>query len=138
MAKKESVEKKWWILDVENKVLGRVASKLATILSGKSKPIYTPHVDTGDFVVVVNADKINLTGKKFQDKVYYSHTGFTGGIKKITASKLLDKNPEEILRKAVKGMLPKNKLSRDMLSKLKIYKGTEHPHSAQQPEKLEI
>jgi large subunit ribosomal protein L13 len=138
VAKKEEIVRDWYLVDVDNKVLGRVASEIANILRGKRKPIYTPSVDTGDFVVVVNAAKIGLTGKKLSDKVYYSHSGFPGGLKSITAGKLLDKKPEELLRKAVKGMLPKNKLARHMLSKLKVYAGAEHPHEAQQPKPLDI
>ncbi len=138
MAKKEKVERKWLIVDATNQVVGRLSTKIASVLRGKHKPIYTPHVDTGDFVVVINAEKLVFTGKKLDDKVYYHHTGYMGGIKEINAKKLLEKNPEEIIRKAVKGMLPKNKLGRQMLSKLKIYKGNEHPHSAQKPEKLEV
>ena len=138
MAKKDEVEKKWWVIDAENQIVGRLASKIALILRGKNKPIYTPHVDTGDFVVVINADKVKFTGKKLEDKMYYKHTGFMGGLKEINAKKLLETKPEEVLFRAVRGMLPKNKLGRKMIKKLKIYKGTEHPHSAQKPEKLEI
>ena len=138
MAKKETVERNWWIVDAEDKVLGRLAVKIANILRGKNKPIFTPHVDTGDFVIVVNAEKIKLTGKKYDNKIYYRHTGYMGGLKEAPAKKLLSEKPEEVLRKAVKGMLPKNKLGRKMIKKLKIYKGIEHPHIAQQPEILEI
>ncbi len=138
MAKKEEVERKWWIVDAEDKIVGRVASKVAAILRGKNKVIYTPHVDTGDFVVIINADKMRFTGKKLENKKYYKHTGYIGGIKEITAKKLLEKKPEEIIKKAVKGMLPKNKLGRKMFKKLKVYAGSEHPHEAQMPEKLEI
>ena len=138
MAKKESIDRKWWIIDAQDKVVGRLAAKIATILRGKNKAIFTPHVDTGDFVVVINADKIRFTGRKLEDKMYYHHSGYMGGIKEISAKKLLEKKPEEIIKKAVKGMLPKNKLGRQMFKKLKIYTGTEHPHIAQQPEKLEL
>jgi large subunit ribosomal protein L13 len=138
MAKNEEINRKWWIIDAEDKIVGRVASKIASILRGKTKTIYTPHVDTGDFVVVINADKMRFTGRKLDDKKYYNHSGYMGGIKEITAKKLFEKKPEEIIRKAVKGMLPKNKLGRKMFKKLKVYAGTEHPHSAQKPEKLEI
>ena len=138
VAKKEEVTRDWYLVDAENQVLGRVATQIANGLRGKNKPTFTPSVDTGDFVVVVNAEKIALTGNKLADKVYYSHTGFPGGIKSITAEKLLAKKPEEVIRKAVKGMLPKNKLSRHMLSKLKIYSGGEHPHKAQQPKALNV
>jgi len=138
MAKNEEINRKWWIIDAEDKIVGRVASKIASILRGKTKTIYTPHVDTGDFVVVINADKMRFTGRKLDDKKYYNHSGYMGGIKEITAKKLFEKKPEEIIIKAVKGMLPKNKLGRKMFKKLKVYAGTEHPHSAQKPEKLEI
>lgn len=138
VAKKEEVTRDWYLVDADNKVLGRIATEIANVLRGKNKPIYTPSVDTGDFVIVVNAEKIALTGKKLADKVYYSHSGFPGGLKEITAGKLLEKKPEDVIRKAVKGMLPKNKLSRSMLSKLKIYAGPEHPHKAQQPKALNI
>lgn len=138
VAKEGEFTRDWYLVDVENKVLGRVATEIASILRGKKKPIFTPSVDTGDFVIVVNAEKIALTGNKMADKTYYSHSGFPGGIKAITAGKLVEKNAEELIKKAVKGMLPKNKLARHMLSKLKIYTGTEHPHKAQMPKKLEI
>lgn len=138
VAKKEEVTRDWYLIDAENLVLGRVATQIANVLRGKNKPTYTPSVDTGDFIIVVNAEKIALTGKKLSDKVYYSHSGYPGGIKSITAGKLLDKKPEDLLRIAVKGMLPKNKLARHMLSKLKIYTGAAHPHEAQQPKALSI
>ncbi|MCM0082731.1 50S ribosomal protein L13 [Geomonas sp. Red32] len=138
VAKKEEVTRDWYLVDVDNKVLGRVATEIANVLRGKNKPTFTPSVDTGDFVIVVNAEKIALTGKKFSDKTYYSHSSFPGGLKEITAGKLLDKKPEELLKKAVKGMLPKNKLARHMLKKLKIYSGSAHPHAAQQPKNLNI
>jgi large subunit ribosomal protein L13 len=126
----------WFLVDVENQVLGRVATRIADVLRGKNKPTYTPSVDTGDFVVVVNAAKIALTGNKLSDKMYYSHSGFPGGIKSISAGKLLEKRAEDVIRKAVKGMLPKNKLASQMLKKLKIYAGSTHPHEAQQPKTL--
>jgi large subunit ribosomal protein L13 len=138
VAKEGEITRDWYLVDVDNKVLGRVASEIASILRGKKKPIYTPSVDTGDFVIVVNAEKICLTGKKSADKVYYSHSGFPGGLKEITAGKLLEKKPEDLIKKAVKGMLPKNKLARHMLSKLKVYSGSEHPHKAQLPKTLDI
>jgi large subunit ribosomal protein L13 len=138
VAKKETVNHKWFVVDAENVVLGRLATQIANVLRGKHKPIYTPSVDTGDFVVVVNAEKIALTGNKVADKVYYSHSGFPGGIKSSTAGELLTKKPEELIRKAVKGMLPKNKLASHMLKKLKIYSGTAHPHEAQQPAQLSL
>jgi large subunit ribosomal protein L13 len=138
VAKKEDVTRDWYLVDVDNKVLGRVATQIANVLRGKNKPTFTPSVDTGDFVIVVNAEKIALTGKKFADKTYYSHSSFPGGLKEISAAKLIEKKPEELLKKAVKGMLPKNKLARHMLKKLKIYSGADHPHSAQQPKNLNI
>ncbi len=138
VARKEDVVRDWYVVNVENKVLGRVATEIAGILRGKNKPTFTPSVDTGDFVIVLNAEKIALTGNKLADKTYYSHSGFPGGIKSITAGKLLEKKPADVLKKAVKGMLPKNKLARNMLSKLKIYAGSEHPHQAQMPKALEL
>jgi large subunit ribosomal protein L13 len=137
-AKKDDVERNWYLVDAEGQVLGRLASHLARILRGKLKPIYTPHVDTGDFVVVVNADKIRLTGKKLDKKVYFWHTGYPGGIKDISAKDLLAKKPERVLKHAVKGMLPKNPLGRKMFKKLKVYAGPDHPHQAQEPELLKI
>ena len=138
IAKEGQFTRDWYLVDVENKVLGRVATEIAQILRGKKKPIYTPSVDTGDFVIVVNAEKIALTGNKMADKTYYSHSGFPGGIKAITAGKLVEKNAEELIKKAVKGMLPKNKLARHMLNKLKVYTGSEHPHKAQMPKQIEL
>jgi large subunit ribosomal protein L13 len=129
---------RWWVVDAEGAVLGRLASHVAARLKGKFNPLYTPHVDTGDSVIVVNAAKIKLTGKKLEQKTYYRHSGYTGGIKAITARKLLESKPEEVIRKAVRGMLPKNTMGREMVKKLKVYAGSEHPHSAQQPESLEI
>ena len=138
VAKTKEVTRDWYLVDAENQVLGRIATTIANVLRGKNKPTFTPSVDTGDFIVVVNAEKIALTGNKLADKMYYSHSGYPGGIKSITAGKLLDKKPEDIIKHAVKGMLPKNKLARHMLSKLKIYAGSEHPHKAQQPKSLTI
>jgi large subunit ribosomal protein L13 len=138
VAKKEDVTRDWYLVDVDNKVLGRVATEIANVLRGKNKPTFTPSVDTGDFVIVVNAEKIALTGKKLSDKMYYSHSGYVGGLKEITAGKLIEKKPEDLLKKAVKGMLPKNKLARHMLKKLKIYAGEAHPHAAQNPKNLNI
>ena len=138
MAKKGEVERKWYVIDASDKIVGRLATKIATILRGKHKPVYTPHVDTGDFVIVVNAEKIKFTGTKLEKKIYYKHTGYIGGLKETTAKKMLEKKPEEIIRLAVKGMLPKGRLGRKLLKKLKVYRGSEHPHQAQQPEKLEI
>ncbi len=137
-AKKEEVQRNWYLVDAEGKVLGRLASQLARVLRGKNKPIYTPHVDTGDFVVVINADKVQLTAKKMEQKVYYWHTGYPGSLKSINAKTLLTRKPEMILKKAVKGMLPKNPLGRKMFRKLKVYAGPNHPHQAQQPQQLEI
>ena len=138
VAKEHEVSKKWYLVDARDKVLGRMATQIATRLRGKQKPIFTPHMDAGDFIVVVNADKLVLTGKKWDDKIYYRHSGYIGGLKQISARKLLEKKPEDILRLAVKGMLPKNSLGRRQLKKLKIYAGSEHPHHAQQLEKLEV
>ena len=138
VAKTKEVTRDWYLVDAENQVLGRIATTIANVLRGKNKPTFTPSVDTGDFIVIVNAEKIALTGNKLADKMYYSHSGYPGGIKSITAGKLLDKKPEDIIKHAVKGMLPKNKLAYHMLSKLKIYSGSEHPHKAQQPKALAI
>ncbi len=137
-AKKEELDHQWYLVDAEGKVLGRLAAQLATILRGKHKPIYTPHVDTGDCVVVVNAKKVTLTGKKMKDKIYHHYTGYPGGIREMNAEKLLAKKPTEMIRVAVKGMLPKNSLGREMLRKLKIYAGPSHPHEAQKPIPLQI
>jgi large subunit ribosomal protein L13 len=138
MAKREDVQRDWYIVDAENKVLGRLASELAKILRGKNRPDFTPHVDTGDYVIVINADKVTLTGNKWKDKVYYRHSGYPGGIKSITAENLRAKRPEDLIRFAVKGMLPKNRLGRKLFKKLKVYAGGEHPHQAQQPKPIEI
>lgn len=137
-AKQEEVIRDWYLVDAENKILGRLACEIAHRLRGKHKAIFAPYMDTGDFVIVVNAEKISLTGKKLTDKVYYHHTGYPGGIKAITAGKLLKEKPEEVLRTAVRGMLPKNTLGRAMLKKLKIYTGGDHPHEAQCPRILEL
>jgi large subunit ribosomal protein L13 len=138
VAKEKEVSKKWYLIDAKDKVLGRMATQIAMRLRGKHKPIYTPHADTGDFVVVVNADKVVLTGKKWDNKFYYRHSGYIGGLKQISAKDLREKKPRDILRFAVRGMLPKNSLGRRQLRKLKVYVGPDHPHQAQQPEKLEI
>ena len=138
VAKKETVNLQWFVVDAENIVLGRLATQIANVLRGKHKPVYTPSVDTGDFVIVVNAEKIALTGSKTVGKIYYSHSGFPGGIKSATAGEMLNTKPEEVIRKAVKGMLPKNKLARHMLKKLKVYAGASHPHEAQQPSALSL
>lgn len=138
MAKANEIERKWYIIDAENKVLGRLATEIATILRGKNKPIYTPHVDTGDFVIVINADKVKLTGKKLDQKNYTYHTGYPGGLRQVPYKNLIVKNPEKIIELAVKGMLPKNSLGRSMYRKLKVYRGTEHGHEAQKPEVYEF
>ncbi len=138
VAKEKEVSKKWYLVDAKDRVVGRIATQIAMRLRGKHKPIFTPHADTGDFVVVVNADKVILTGRKWDNKIYYRHTGYIGGLKQISAKKLLEKKPEDILRFAVRGMLPKNSLGRRQLKKLKIYAGSDHPHEAQQLEKWEI
>ena len=136
-AKTHEVERSWYAVDAEGKVLGRLAAKIASILRGKHKAEYTPHVDTGDFIVVTNVEKLIVTGNKAQDKVYYSHSGFPGGIKGVTFEKLQKRNPARVLERAVKGMLPKNPLGRDMYRKLKIYVGNSHPHVAQEPKPLD-
>ena len=136
--KKEEADNQWFLVNAEGKVLGRLATGLASRLRGKHKPAFTPHVDTGDFLVVINAEKVVLTGKKLQDKKYYRYSGYPGGLKETNAEKLLSKKPTELLRIAVKGMLPKNSLGRQMLRKLKVYSGTTHPHEAQKPVALEI
>ena len=137
-AKPAEVVHDWYVVDAEGKTLGRLASEIASRLRGKHKPSYTPHVDTGDYIVVINADKIAVTGKKAQDKKYYRHTGYPGGIKENNFTKLLAHKPEDVLFKAVKGMLPKGPLGYAMIKKLKLYAGTEHPHTAQQPKALDI
>ena len=137
-AKQEDIKRSWHVVDANGKTLGRLATVVASVLKGKNKPIYTRHVDTGDFGIVVNADKIHLTGKKLDQKVYYSHSGFPGGLKSITAGTLLKTKPEDVVKKAVEGMLPKTRLGKQMLSKLKIYAGDQHPHAAQQPAEMKI
>lgn len=138
IAKPEQIEKKWYVVDAEGKTLGRFASEIAKILTGKNKPIYTPNVDTGDYVIVINAEKIQLTGNKLQDKKWYRHTGYPGGRKEVAYKDLIAAKPEFVIQKAVKGMLPKNKLARKQIKKLKVYAGTEHNHQAQKPEVLDI
>lgn len=138
MAKANEVERKWYVVDAENKVLGRLATEIANILSGKNKPIYTPHVDTGDFVIVINADKVKLTGKKLEQKTHFYHTGYPGGDRYVSYKKLIEEKPELIIEYAVKGMLPKSSLGRNMIKKLKTYAGEEHPHEAQMPEVYEF
>ncbi len=134
----DQIDRHWYLIDAEGQVLGRLATRVATMLMGKAKPIYTQFLDTGDFVVIVNADKVRLTGSKLDSKVYYSHSGYPGGLKKMTAKQLLARHPDRLVRIAVKGMLPKNKLGRQMLRKLKVYAGAEHPHQAQQPEEIAL
>lgn len=134
IAKPAEVERKWYVIDAEDKTLGKIASEVASILRGKKKPIYTPHVDTGDYVIVINAEKVRVTGKKEEQKIYKSHSGYPGGLKETTLRELRAKKPEEIIRHAVKGMMPKGKLGRQMFKKLKVYAGPEHPHTAQSPE----
>jgi large subunit ribosomal protein L13 len=137
-AKNEDCPDKWWVVDAEGKVLGRLASSVAAIIRGKHNPLYTPHADTGDSVVIINAEKIVLTGNKLKQKNYYRHSGFVGGLKTITAEKLLIKKPEDVIRFAVKGMLPKNSLGRKIFKKLKVYAGDQHPHEAQRPEQMAL
>jgi large subunit ribosomal protein L13 len=137
-AKKGEVERKWLLVDAEGQVLGRLASQIAARLRGKHKPVFTPHVDAGDFVVVVNADKVRFTGRKLDQKVYYRHSNYPGGLKSETLKERLEKKPEEVVRDAVWGMLPKNRLGRTLIKKLKVYSGAEHPHEAQKPEPLGI
>ncbi|AVM42888.1 50S ribosomal protein L13 [Fastidiosipila sanguinis] len=136
--KAADVERKWYLVDAEGKTLGRLSTEIATILMGKNKPTYTPSMDTGDFVVVINAEKVELTGNKWRDKFYRYHTGHPGGLKEIRYSELVQRKPEKLIELAVKGMLPKSKLGRAQIKKLKVYAGAEHPHEAQQPETLEI
>ena len=137
-AKPETVTRDWHVVDAAGKTLGRLSTEIARRLRGKHKPEYTPHVDTGDYIVVINASQVRVTGKKANAKMYYSHTGFPGGIKSINFEKLIDKAPEQIIQKSVKGMLPKGPLGRAMFKKLKVYAGAEHPHAAQQPKELDI
>jgi len=137
-AKTSEVNKKWYIVDASDMVVGRLASRVASVLRGKTKSIYTPHVDTGDYVIVINAEKVRLTGNKINTKMYYHHSGYPGGIKKEAARELMKESPEKIIISAVRGMLPKNKLGRKQLKKLKVYRGSEHPHMAQKPEVLNL
>jgi len=136
--KKENVIRDWWIIDAKDKTLGRLASRIAIILRGKHKPEFTPHIDNGDFVIVINADKVRLTGKKVEQKLYRHHSGYPGGLKEIPLSKKMEKDPEGVIIHAVSGMLPKNKLGRKMIKKLKVYPGENYPHQAQKPKKLEL
>jgi len=138
VANSENRERNWLVVDAEGQTLGRLATQIADALRGKRKPTYTPHVDTGDFVVVINAEKITVTGAKRTEKRYYRHSGYPGGIKSRTFEEMLDRRPEEVIRKAVKGMLPRNRLARRQITKLKVYAGPEHPHAAQMPVQMEI
>jgi large subunit ribosomal protein L13 len=136
--KQEDIQRSWYVIDLDGQVLGRAAAEIARVLRGKHKAIYSPSVDAGDFVVVLNAGKVKLTGNKMADKIYHRHTGHPGGLKSISAGKLLEAKPEEVIKKAVKGMLPKNKLGRQMFKKLKVYASADHPHAAQQPKQLTV
>ena len=138
MANPSKVERKWYVVDAEGKTLGRLASEVANVLRGKNKPIYTPHIDTGDYVIVVNAEKIKVTGKKLDQKIYYHHSEYVGGMKETTLKEMMNKKPEFVITHAVKGMLPKGPLGRQMLTKLHVYAGPEHKHAAQKPEALDI
>jgi len=138
VATPENRQRDWYVVDAEGKNLGRLATRIADTLRGKRKPEYTPHCDTGDFVVVVNAEKVTVTGRKLEQKTYFRHSGYPGGLRSRTLAEMLDRNPEEVVRKAVKGMLPRNRLARAQLTKLKVYAGPDHPHQAQQPKPLEI
>lgn len=137
-ARAEDMEREWFLVNAEGKTLGRLASEIAQVLRGKHKPIYTPHLDCGDFVIVVNAEKVQVTGRKLDQKMYYRHTGYPGGIKSISLRNQLQKHPERVLEAAVRGMLPRNRLGRKMFKKLKVYAGNSHPHQAQQPKVLEL
>jgi large subunit ribosomal protein L13 len=137
-AKTAEIEREWYVVDAEGQTLGRLASRIAPIIKGKHKPIYTPHLDCGDYVIIINADKVRVTGQKMEQKFYYRHSGYPGGIKKISLRDQLARYPERVLQSAVKGMLPKNKLGRRMIKKLKVYAGDSHPHEAQQPKPLEL
>ena len=136
--KQEDVRRSWYVIDATDRTLGRLSTQIALRIRGKHKAEFTPHVDTGDYVVVINAEKLRVTGNKLDDKIYNHHTGFPGGIKSISLAKLMQKSPEKVVEMAVKGMMPKSKLGRSMISKLKVYAGNEHPHAAQQPKPLEI
>ena len=136
--KESEIERRWFVVDAQGQVLGRLASRVASILRGKHKPTFTPHLDLGDHVVVINAEKIHLTGRKLTDKVYRWHTGYIGGLREVTAGRLLRSHPERVIEWAVEGMLPKNRLGRAMVKKLRVYRGGDHPHAAQQPTVLEI
>ena len=137
-ARKGEVERNWWVVDASDKTLGRLAARIAKVLQGKNKPVYTPHIDTGDFVVVINAEKVRVTGKKSTQKSYHRHSGYPGGARSHTLREMLQKHPDRVIRQAVKGMLPKNRLARQQLRKLKVYAGAEHPHAAQMPQQMEL
>jgi large subunit ribosomal protein L13 len=136
--KKDEMERKWWLIDAEGKVLGRLATEISVLLQGKRNPEFVKFMDSGDFVIVINAEKVKVTGKKLEQKKYHAHSGFPGGIKEKTLKELLEKNPEDVLRKAVRGMIPKNKLGRAMFKKLKVYAGPDHPHEAQKPQEYQF
>ena len=138
MPKENEIDRKWYVVDAEGKVLGRLATRVASILRGKHKPTFAPHLDVGDHVVVLNAEKVHLSGRKLQDKQYRWHTGYIGGLREVTAEKMLKTHPERVIEWAVQGMLPKNRLGRAMVKKLKVYRGAAHPHQAQQPQALEV
>ena len=138
MASPSTIERKWYVVDATGYTLGRLASEIAKVLRGKNKPIYTPHIDTGDYVIVVNADQIQVSGKKMEQKIYYSHSDYVGGMKETTLKEMMAKKPEKVVELAVKGMLPKGPLGRSMLKKLHVYAGAEHPHAAQKPEELKF
>ena len=136
MANPAKIERKWYVVDAEGQTLGRLASEIAKVLRGKNKPVFTPHVDTGDYVIVINAEKISVTGKKLDQKIYYNHSDYVGGMKETTLREMMAKKPEKVIELAVKGMLPKGPLGRSMITKLHVYAGAEHPHAAQKPEVL--
>ena len=138
MEKKENVNRKWYVIDAEGQTLGRLATKVATVLKGKHKPTYTPHVDCGDYVIVINAEKVNLTGNKLNDKMYYNHSGYVGGLRERNAKTMIEKYPEEMVERAIKGMLPKGRLGRQMYTKLFVYAGPDHKHQAQKPVELKV
>ncbi|MCM8761774.1 MAG: 50S ribosomal protein L13 [Candidatus Omnitrophica bacterium] len=138
IAKKQDIEKKWYLIDATDRTLGRLASEVAKILMGKNKSIWTPNVDTGDFVVVINAEKVKVTGRKLDEKIYYRHSGYLGGLKKETLRSLMNRRPETVIMLAVRGMLPKTKLGERMIKKLKVYRGSQHPHQAQNPQQIEL
>ena len=138
MQKKENIERKWYVIDATGLNLGRIATKAATVLRGKHKPTYTPHVDCGDYVIIINADKVNLTGNKLNDKMYYNHSGFPGGLRERNAKTMIEKYPEEMMERAIKGMLPHNRLGRQMYKKLFVYRGADHKHAAQKPIEMKV